>query len=191
MGLLSTIDISNLINLISEIFGNLSPDLTSLIGNVYGIIVLISVVTCVVLIFGIFYSHFGMKVVQRKIDESVKVIADPGYTNMDDNQVQFSIRWKNAQNLLNSSSQNDWARAIIEADIMLDEILEKAGYHGDGVGEKLKKVEKGDLQSLDDAWEAHKVRNALAHEANFILTEKEAKRVMELFRRVFAEYFVI
>jgi hypothetical protein len=87
---------------------------------------------------------------------------------------------------------SDWKFAIIEADIMLDEMLTTMGYKGDTVGEKLKQVERSDFSTVEKAWEAHKVRNQIAHEGSaFSITKPEAVRVIELYKDVFEEFFII
>lgn len=98
-------------------------------------------------------------------------------------------KWQRIQDHVNSDNISDWKLAILEADIILDEMLEKMGYHGDSVGEKLKGVEKSDFTSLDQAWEAHKIRNSIAHEgSDFLINEREAKRVISLYETVFKEF---
>ena len=82
--------------------------------------------------------------------------------------------------------------AIIEADVMLEELLETAGYVGGSVGEMLKSVDKNEFLSIESAWEAHKIRNSVAHSGgNFQLNERETKRVIALFEEVFKEFGVI
>ena len=87
-----------------------------------------------------------------------------------------------------SLNPNDWKLAIIEADIILDEGLKKAGYVGNSLGERLRGISRQQMQSLDDAWEAHKVRNKVAHGgADFVLTKRLVDDTMKQYRRVFAE----
>lgn len=101
-------------------------------------------------------------------------------------------RWSNIQSLMNSYNNNDWKQAIIEADTILEEMLMKMGYKGNGVGEMLKQIEHSDFTTLNQAWEAHKVRNRVAHaSADFILSKDEAERVIELYKEVFEEFFYI
>lgn len=97
-------------------------------------------------------------------------------------------RWETIENLLASSNESDWKLAIIEADKMLDELLNLLNYQGESLGEKLLAVEKGDMLSLNEAWEAHKYRNRIAHENNFQVTAREARRIMSLYAKVFKEY---
>ncbi len=101
-------------------------------------------------------------------------------------------RWQSVLTRLGSLSEGDWRLAIIEADIILDEMLSRMGYHGDGIGEKLKNVEKSDFATIDLAWEAHKVRNRIAHDGPaFKLAHNEARRVIGLFQKVFEEFYFI
>lgn len=101
-------------------------------------------------------------------------------------------RWQRVMDHINSTNSADWRLAIIEADIMLDELLTASGHHGTSVGEKLKSVEKSDFVTLDSAWEAHKVRNSIAHKgSDFPLNEREAKRAISLFEEVFKEFKII
>lgn len=98
-------------------------------------------------------------------------------------------RWETVTAHVNSENPNDWRLAIIEADIILDEIVTRMGYRGMSLGEKLKQVEPSDFLTLDAAWEAHKTRNRIAHSgSDFILTQREAKRVIDLYERVFKEF---
>lgn len=87
-----------------------------------------------------------------------------------------------------SDNPTDWKLAIIEADIILDEILKEAGYGGASLGERLRSISPTQLESLDDAWQAHKVRNQIAHGgADFILTQRLAQDTIKQYRRVFYE----
>ncbi len=101
-------------------------------------------------------------------------------------------RWERVITHINSNAPSDWRLAVIEADIMLDELLRKLGYHGDSIGDMLKAVEKSDMLTLDAAWEAHKVRNRIAHSGtDYDLTERDAKRVVALYEAVFKEFQII
>lgn len=100
-----------------------------------------------------------------------------------------SPRWRHIESLAGGASASEWREAIIEADIMLDDLLAKRGYRGDGVGEKLKGVEPHDFATLQDAWEAHKVRNQIAHEGSaFDLSESLAHRTIARYESVFREF---
>lgn len=101
-------------------------------------------------------------------------------------------RWKHIEELIKSYNVNDWKQAIIEADIILEEMLDKMGYDGVSIGDKLKKVERSDFITLDKAWSAHRVRNQIAHEGqNFKLSREVAERTIKEFESVFKEFYYI
>ena len=100
-------------------------------------------------------------------------------------------RWSKIQSLIRSYNSNDWKQAIIEADIILDEMLKKMGYKGNSIGDRLKTVEPSDFTTLDSAWEAHKFRNRIAHGSDYNISKDEAEEVIKRYEEVFKEFFYI
>lgn len=97
-------------------------------------------------------------------------------------------RFTELQSHIESSNPNDWKLAIIEADILLDDLLKQHGYAGVSLGDRLKSISPSVLHSLDDAWQAHKVRNQIAHAgADFVLTQKITRETIMMYKRVFEE----
>lgn len=98
-------------------------------------------------------------------------------------------KWMKVLTHFNSENPSDWKLAILEADIMLNEMLDKMGYQGETMSEKMKKVEKSDFSTIDYAWQAHKVRNSIAHEgSDFAIGKHEVQRVLGLYKVVFEEF---
>jgi hypothetical protein len=98
-------------------------------------------------------------------------------------------RWNYISQLIESPQQSDWRSAIIEADIMLDELLTKLGYLGDSVGDKLKTANASHFHTLEDAWEAHKVRNEIAHRgSSYELSPNVAYRAIGRYENVLREF---
>lgn len=101
-------------------------------------------------------------------------------------------RWARVLEHAHSDNPADWRLAIIEADVMLEEVLRLSGFPGDTLGEMLKATNSSDMRTLDAAWEAHKVRNRIAHAgSDFELNERETRRVIALFEAVFKEFDAI
>ncbi len=72
--------------------------------------------------------------------------------------------------------------AVSEADKLLDYALKQSGVRGDTMGDRLKNS-GGRLHNIDAIWRAHKVRNALAHEAEFDLVPSQAREAVADFKR--------
>ena len=105
-----------------------------------------------------------------------------------DNNGIINPRWEVVGKYYNSANQSDWKLAILEADIMLYEVLNKSGFSGDSIGEMLKNSDKSKLNSLDDAWSAHKIRNEIAHSGiDYILSRDTVEKAISQYERVFDE----
>ncbi len=103
-----------------------------------------------------------------------------------------NTRWESIQKKIKENNPESWRIAIIEADILLDETLADAGYPGQSLGEKLKGANPQSFTTVQDAWDAHKVRNDIAHVgSDFVLTQKRAQDAILRFERVFREFDVI
>lgn len=101
-------------------------------------------------------------------------------------------RLEDIERNVQSENPNDWKLAVIEADIVLDGILKERGYVGTTLGERLRSISPQQLASLQDAWEAHKTRNMIAHEGpDFVLTKRLAEDTIKRYKRVFAEFGVL
>jgi hypothetical protein len=101
-------------------------------------------------------------------------------------------RWHYILNLIESPNESDWRVGIIEADSMLEEVLKEKGYSGDTLGELLESAKSGGLMTIQNAWDAHLVRNQIAHTGtDFYLSQIEARRVSKMFQNVFEELRVI
>lgn len=117
---------------------------------------------------------------EKQIAMQVRVIENESFGH--------TLRWQNVLEHANSDSPSDWRLAILEADTMLESASQKLPVVADTLGERLKKIDKSTLRSLDSAWEAHKVRNRIAHEGlDFDITKRETLRVIGLFEQVLRE----
>lgn len=100
-------------------------------------------------------------------------------------------RWdaiiKKAENL----GQAGYPMAIIEADIMLEEIMGRLGFLGKNLAERLRSTSPGELAGLNDIWEAHKLRNRIAHEPDFRPSREETTRALGAYKKALQDLKVI
>lgn len=144
----------------------------------------ISLILILLFLAGIIYSLIRIRQIRREENEELgKIIVVKGTAE------KKKEKWNQLVDLASSENESDWRLAIIEADTMLDDMLDVMGYKGEGIGEKLKQIEKSDFTTLNQAWEAHKVRNNIAHAgSDFVLTQREVRRVIDLYKQVFEEF---
>lgn len=101
---------------------------------------------------------------------------------------QKNVRWERVEQYMISLNPSDWKIAILEADNILDEIVERMGYKGTTLGERMKSIEASDFPYLEEAWEVHKLRNTLAHKGtNLDLSRSEAEQAVNIYHRIFKE----
>lgn len=96
--------------------------------------------------------------------------------------------WEEIMRKMESPNPSDWKVAILEADKLLETMVAGMGYVGQDLGERLKTVEPSDFVTLNNAWEAHKVRNRIAHEPSYQLTRAEGSHTIFLYQKVFEEF---
>lgn len=155
------------------------------VNTVLIILIVISNILSIVFLIGIIYSIIRL----RHFEEEQRKSTYPEPAAAGSIESTEATKWQKVRDHISSANPADWRLAILEADIMLDDLLDKLGLVGDTMGDKLKKVNPGDFKTLDSAWEAHRIRNAIAHEgSDFSLTEREAKRVVGLYESIFKEF---
>lgn len=128
------------------------------------------------------WSILQLKVIMKSMKTSVKekIFVPKGLPE----NIEY---WNKILEKSRSMDENQRKFALIEADTLIDKILGLAGYDGENLGAKLKQVERGDIESLDDLWEAHKVRNRIAHEANYKLSLEHTKAAISRYAKVLKE----
>ncbi len=98
----------------------------------------------------------------------------------------FKDRWNIIVGYMEGKEEALWRIGILEADNLLDELLIDRGYQGLTMSDKLKQA---NFNTIDLAWNAHKMRNRIAHDGSkFILTDRMARNTLELYRSVFNEF---
>ncbi len=212
---LAAVDLANveLITLFSTGYHFLSsnfPGLFSFFKALIGIYVTLSIPVSLLFFIAIIIHVEKLKSIRKKEDLIYNARVDMGYRDTggelkkedkkeekkDDNKNKanedMARRWANVLTYVESANANDWRHAVIEADIILGDMLVGLGYKGESIGEQLKRATKGDFKTLDEAWDAHKVRNELAHAgSDYPFSQFEARRVVNLYRKVFEEFFHI
>ena len=164
-----------------------TSEFTAWLSHLWVIIVYLAYLIAIVAFVVIIYSLIRLFELRKREEEFYgTLILAP------EEQGGMNPRWTHIQKLIESTNPSDWRAAIIEADIMLDDMLTRQGYSGAGVSDKLKNVERSDFTTLQNAWDAHKIRNQIAHEGtNFDLSQTLAQRTIAQYETVFKEFKLI
>lgn len=153
--------------------------------SLYWYLRIIAFILCIIFIFCIIYLFKKLSALR---ENEYKLL----YPQSKVVESTINPHWERVLNYLESVNENDWRLAILEADIMLGDLLDRLHLNGDTIGEKMKSVEKSDFTTIDKAWEAHKVRNQIAHEgSSFVLTQRNAREAIDMYKEVFEEFHMV
>lgn len=156
----------------------------------YPVLVGLSIIVTLLAIAGTIVNY---RKLSKLINEENKIYGSPVIKNIEEVTLpKKNERWEGVEKHINSANPSDWRLAIIEADLILEDMLKAQGYRGESIGEMLKAVERSDMVTLDHAWEAHKTRNEVVHSGSeYALNEREARRIIALYESVFREFKMI
>jgi hypothetical protein len=137
------------------------------------------------LVFGVFvYSSIMWKETVEEYMDQYKKAHQPKEKPKTKNS-----KWAIIEAHMASGSEAEWRLAILEADNMLADLLKTLPIAGIDVGEKLTNADRKHFATLEDAWDAHKVRNRIAHDgSDFVVTEHLARQTIQKFKNVFTEF---
>ena len=171
---------------------NVEPDfltktISSIISSV-GLLRYLAVLVSIIFAGAVFYLY--RKLSELRTVERLALYPEGFLDGAVDHKI-VNPNWERVLDYIESFNESDWKLAIMEADIMLSDLLDKLSVSGETMGDKLKTIEKSDFTTIDFAWDAHKVRNQIAHESDFRLSQREARRVIDLYRSIFDEFEMI
>lgn len=97
---------------------------------------------------------------------------------------KIQTEWARIDELLKVGNPSQLRQAVIKADNILDFALSRLTT-GTTMGERLKNVEVyfSDFRVYQNLWQAHKVRNALVHEADYEPTHYVVKDAVAKIKR--------
>lgn len=96
-------------------------------------------------------------------------------------------QWLKILQRLETGKEAESKLAVIEADSLLNEILEKTGYSGETIGERLKHLDSVTLPNIEEVWQAHKTRNNVVHDPDYHLTLEQAKKTLAIYEQALRE----
>jgi len=78
--------------------------------------------------------------------------------------------------------------SVIEGDKLVDTVLKKAGIKGESMGDRMRNCQRlANKRSYSDMWEAHKIRNMIVHEHDFVIDELKGHQAIQKMKRFLIE----
>jgi hypothetical protein len=90
--------------------------------------------------------------------------------------------WTEIVQRANTGTPENLRWAVLEADSLVDLALKELRLPGDTMADRLANFRSEQIKSLDKLWDAHRLRNELAHTPGFKLSTKQAERALIAFR---------
>lgn len=184
--------------LLYQVSGTALPATAERIGNnpyATGLIVTLKIMTAVIAIAA--GGAIGYLVIQNgKIRPTIgakKVLLPGGPRKLSSNQVtgRFRNEWVLLRTKLDTASDNDAPMLVIEADAIADKALTYLRVPGETMGERMKFISTPDFKSADDLWEAHKMRNEIAHGGGRNFLYVDALYAIEKYEKALKELGVV
>ncbi len=91
----------------------------------------------------------------------------------------YADQWQRISKLA-EGTEAEWHVAVFDADKLLDHALKARGFRGQTMGDRLKNARQS-LPRANAVWQAHKLRNRLAHETGVSLQQSEVSAAMSGF----------
>ena len=95
-------------------------------------------------------------------------------------QAFYQSQWKKIEGL-KTNGESGWHMAVLEADKLLDHALKARLVSGETMGDRLKNA-RGIFMNNDKVWQAHKLRNRLAHEHGVQLSATATDQALRGFK---------
>lgn len=102
-----------------------------------------------------------------------------GYTF---NKQAYQTRFLEIENKLKQDNPASYVTTVINGDKLLDKAMMEMGVPGKAMGDRLKKC--GDkFTNLNGVWQAHKLRNAIAHETDIEVSYRRAFNALQIYKQ--------
>jgi hypothetical protein len=98
------------------------------------------------------------------------------------NQDMYRSAWLKIEQEVDPGNVPSYQLALLNADKLLDKALQARGIKGQTMGERMKSY-NSQWSNANNIWNAHKVRNKLAHEPNFQVSLDTTRRVLAVYKQ--------
>ncbi|MFA6407140.1 MAG: hypothetical protein WCV80_00340 [Candidatus Paceibacterota bacterium] len=159
--------------------------------RIYTIAHFIFLILDTALVVGIILFTIHAYATRRKIDihaappSVAQILKKPGL------QAAYKESWEKILARAVSSPPDSYRAALMDADALIDQLLQDAGFVGTNMAERLGRLNNMGLRSLNAVFRAHRIRNELAHSSDVILLEKEMREVINLYEKFLHEVKIL
>lgn len=92
-------------------------------------------------------------------------------------------QWQAISARFESGLEADWRTALIEADDLANEILERIGFSGESLAERMEQISSNQFPEIQDLKEAHRVRTNIENIPGYKLYRTEAESALKKYQK--------
>lgn len=92
-------------------------------------------------------------------------------------------KWKKTKLRLSKRWESEAKLAIVEADGLLNEVLERTGYQGESLEQRLEQIDQSVLPNIEQILEARKIRNEIVNDPNYKIDLSKAKQIVKIYEQ--------
>ena len=100
----------------------------------------------------------------------------------DTHRVATRKKWEEIIRRVETQGPPGYSISIIEADVLLEHTLGRIGIAGRNIAERLRSLAPDELPNVNAVWEAHALRNRIAHEPNFVPSREETAKALAAYK---------
>ena len=154
----------NIEYIFNKIASSIQPTINLLTNpSTWGTIGTISAIVSIIFLSIIIFSLVRMYEIQVFDKKEIEHEISHALAKTKEKERELNPRWKYILTLLESPNESDWRVAIIESDTLLEEAFRERGLVGNTMSELLEEAKMNGYSSIQSAWDAHLVRNKIAH----------------------------
>lgn len=90
--------------------------------------------------------------------------------------------WTSIVHRANTGTPENLRWAVMEADALVDHVLRQRGVAGESMSERLQNARWAGSKIIDKVFDAHRLRNELAHTPGYQMSSKQAEKALFSFR---------
>ncbi len=104
---------------------------------------------------------------------------------------KLAKNWKLINKKIETGIESEYKLAIIEADVMLEDVLKRMGHTEETIEKKLNATTSSEIENIEEIKEARKVRNNVVYDPDFELTLDKTKETLKVYEKTFRNLNVL
>jgi hypothetical protein len=148
------------------------------IGTIYSIVRVLIILTDIALLFTFLYAAAELFAMRTNFVFDPRKASHGHKKTESHSPKEDTNAWDTIKDKVKVGTPEAIRLAIIEADGFVDNILKKKGYEGDTFADRLSKVNPSGMDSIDDLWASHRLRNEIVHTPGFSISAANAEEAI-------------